>query len=386
MKVWERYRILHLIHSCQRRGAETFATHLAQHISLEKFENALCSLYVSDNGLSEKVPLFEIRARGSKLENVMGFQPGVLKGLLTVYRQFRPHAICAHGSSTLKYAVLSKLFYRTPLIVYRNIGKASAWFNSRWKVSLYKVLLRQINAVVSLSQQGQRDFLRLFGFPLERVVTIRNAVDIEPYQNLDDRLEKRQSLGLEGEDIVIITVGSMAWEKNQGELIRLLAEIRENNIAGQLLLVGDGPLQADLKQQAEQLNLSAHVHFLGVIDDVPQLLAAADIFVLPSLTEGMPAALIEAGLAGLPAVAYDVGGVGEVIKHNVTGLLVKPRDSTGFKESVLHLLDSPEARQKMGEAARRLYREKFDIRAIAKDYERLFLKLLSDQRGIANGG
>ena len=135
----------------------------------------------------------------------------------------------------------------------------------------------------------------------------------------------------------------------------------------------------DLEQQAAALGVANQVHFLGVQSNVPRILAAADLMVLPSKTEGMPAALIEAGLAGLASVAYDVGGVGEVVEHEVSGLVVPPGELSEFSGAVMALCQDQRRRTAMGAAARQRCLEHFAMSKVARRYEELLIGLLRKQ-------
>jgi glycosyltransferase involved in cell wall biosynthesis len=127
------------------------------------------------------------------------------------------------------------------------------------------------------------------------------------------------------------------------------------------------------------------VHFLGGRHDVPRLLASADLFVLPSETEGMPAVLIEAGMSGLPSVAFNVGGVPEVLDPGVTGILVAPGDPTAFGEALAGMCLDRDGRAHMGDAARLRCRDLYDMSKVAREYEDLFLKVAKSGPREGNG-
>jgi glycosyltransferase involved in cell wall biosynthesis len=178
-------------------------------------------------------------------------------------------------------------------------------------------------------------------------------------------------------------VGDLSPEKGYQDLLPLLREFLNRSPKHHFLLVGDGPLGPELRQQAEELGLTGRAHFLGRRNDVPRLLAAADLFVLSSKTEGMPAVLIEAGLAGLPSVAFNVGGVAEVVEHQATGLLVPAGDFPGLGQALITLSEDSQRRAVMGEEARRRCYQQFDMSQVACQYEELFLRVLGAEDGEA---
>jgi glycosyltransferase involved in cell wall biosynthesis len=384
------FQALHLINSQQRRGAEVFAAQLVSCLQEKgRFKNLVCSLYDrgDDNLPVEGVPVFKLGGREGAF-NRIGLDLRLLSRLYGLLRNFQPDVIVAHGGDTLKYTVSAGLFYGRAAAIYRNIVTASAWANSPARVKLNRLLLNRIDAVVSVSQSIKQDFLKVYRLPEDRVAFIPNGVataDFDVCAQASTRTQVRQELGLSQQDTALISVGDLSPEKGYQDLLPLLAELRSGGFENHTLLVGDGPLRQELRQQAEKLNLTGQVHFLGRRSDVPRLLAAADLFVLPSKTEGMPAVLIEAGLAGLPAVAFDVGGVAEVVEHQVTGLLARPSDFQGLAQALIALSEDPQRYATMGATSRLHCHQQFDIRQVASKYEELFLKMLNAPVGEGNG-
>ncbi len=380
------YRILHLIHSPQRRGAEVFAAQLATRLEAEgRFQNGVCSLYPQGDASLPLDGLAVFKLNGGRgMTSRLGMDPRVVSRLSGVLRRFRPHVVMAHGSDTLKYAAVARLFHHRIPTIYRNIGLASSWATSPMKVRLNRLLLSQVNAVVSVSRFTMEDFIRLYRFPTERITFIPNGVDVAPFTAADPAAVRRQvrlELGINPQALVLISVGNLSAEKGHSDILPMLAQTQPNLGGAQLVLVGDGPLRGPLEQRAGELGVAQRLRLLGRRDDVPRLLAAADLFVLPSRTEGMPAVLIEAGLAGLPAVAFDVGGVGEVVADGVTGLLAPPGDRAGFQQALAALAGDPRRRAAMGQAARKRCGELFDMRKVAEAYDDLLVGLLSSGRG-----
>jgi len=224
-------------------------------------------------------------------------------------------------------------------------------------------LLRNFDAVISLSPRTRKDFLSTYRFDPQRVFIIPNAVDDAPFRTDEPSLREhfRKMLRLQTADKVVINVAGLSPEKNQVELLVLVHDLLAEGLRVKLLLVGEGPLRRTLTQKAKHLGIDGSVRFLGARDDVPALLAAADLFVLPSKTESMPASLIESGMAGLAAVVYDVGAVTDVIEDEVTGVVLPDGDYPKFKEAVLDLLQHENRRRDMGMTAKAHYLERFGL-------------------------
>jgi L-malate glycosyltransferase len=377
----EQHRILHLVHSDQRRGAEVFAGQLATCLENNgRFRNAVCALHQGNGeGLAlGNLPVFRLGGPTGFFRKV-GLDPRLLSRLLGAMGEIQPDIVVAHGSDTLKYSAVASLFYRRAAFIYRNIGTASVWANSPVKVGLNRLLLRRMNSVVSVSQYTRRDFINVYRLPEDRVVYIPNGVDAAGFDSSNEnptRTQVRRELGLFDGDLALISVGNLSEEKGHCDLLAVMGELGRTGLDYHLIIVGDGPLRSPLEEQARRLDLVNRVHFLGRRNDVPRLLAAADIFVLSSRTEGMPGVLVEAGLAGLPSVAFDVGGVAEVVEHGVTGLISAAGDLTGFVGALADLCHDPDARARMGNAARQRCQDPFDIRQVAQQYQELFLNIL----------
>jgi glycosyltransferase involved in cell wall biosynthesis len=190
----------------------------------------------------------------------------------------------------------------------------------------------------------------------------------------------RRTLGLDSEDLVIGTVGRLVAVKNQAMLLEALALVRAQGVRFKAVLAGEGPLLDDLQAQAARLGLSDRVLLAGNRRDVPDMLAAYDVFVLSSLSEGLSNVILEAMAAGLPVVATDVGGAGELVQPDRTGILVSSNDAEAMAAALLKLVRSPETRLAMGGAAR-ASAEHFSLDAMIRQYERVYLELAMKRCG-----
>jgi glycosyltransferase involved in cell wall biosynthesis len=262
---------------------------------------------------------------------------------------------------------------------------ASHWANSAMKMRMNRALLRRVDTVVSVSQTSRADFQRHYSVPESKTVYIPNGADVSRFTAAQDqgaRNAARAELGLGPQAVAMLTAGSLTSEKNQTVLVPVLAELRKQGLDAHLLIAGAGPLMQGIEQSSAKLHVESALHVLGPVSDVPRVMAAADIFVLPSKTEGMPGVLIEAGMAGLPSVSFNVGGVAEVISDGQTGLLVAPDDLPGMVTAVSRLMRGPALRASMGAAAATKCRSQFDMREVAGQYEQLLIALTAQGRSV----
>ena len=207
--------------------------------------------------------------------------------------------------------------------------------------------------------------------PVDVVLHGVGADRAAPHGVATARATARASLGLGPDEPVIGTVGNFTAKKDQATLLRAVARLGERLPAVRLVLVGSGPLDADLRRLVTTLELDANVVFAGSRGDVPDLLPAFDVFALSSRFEGLPIALLEAMASGLPCVATTVGGIPEVITDGRDGLLVEPADPGGLADALSALLGDPTRRDEVGRHAARRATD-FEVTGAVRQIERVY--------------
>jgi glycosyltransferase involved in cell wall biosynthesis len=220
---------------------------------------------------------------------------------------------------------------------------------------------------------------RRLGVGPERCVVIPNGVDLgEADAGLAiGRTGARRNIGLFPTDLVVAYVGRLHREKGVAHLLAAFRALLETAPEARLLVAGDGPARGALEAAAAALRLRPFVRFLGPVADPWPLLAATDIFALPSLWEGMPNALLEALAASLPCVATAVGAVPEMLADGVEALLVPPGDSGALARALATLAAAPQRRRELGASGRRAVERSFRIEPSVAAFERLYTELLA---------
>lgn len=212
--------------------------------------------------------------------------------------------------------------------------------------------------VANAQRSYMRDRLRC---PDAKVRIIHNGVDPALFDYHDDR-NVLADLGIESGDPVVGMVAGLRPEKDHATLLRAARLVIDDIPNARFLIVGDGMLRPELESLCVRLGISANVHFVGNRDDVSRFLRAMDVFTLCSFTvECFPFALLEAMACGRPAVCTDVGGVGEILDHGVTGYLVTPRDPGQLAARLVELLKNPAIAHRMGRAGRARVESKFSL-------------------------
>jgi glycosyltransferase involved in cell wall biosynthesis len=342
---------LHVISSTDRRGAETAAVDLAR--ALE------------DRGQpSDIVALAPGRAGGLDVE-VLGPRRFAPSGLARLRARARSAGIVvAHGSSTLP-AVASATLGAGVGFVYRSIGDPAAWVTTPSRRVRVRAAAVRAKVVVALWDGAAVTWHERLGVAAERVVVIPNAVraaDFAP-ASPDEQRSAREDLGLPLDRPVALCLGALSAEKRVDLAMAAVAALDGVHLA----VVGDGPEREHLAALARRLG-PGRIHVLGPHPDPRRALAAADLLVVSSDTEGQPAVAIEAGLSGLPVVATGVGGLPDIVQHGRTGLLVTPGDHNVLAGAVV---DALESRQSMGIAARQHCEARFDLATVAASWQLL---------------
>lgn len=349
--------VLHLIASTRRRGAEVFAIQLAEVLAPLGLPGAVFAL-----------------SGGGSIPAEVGagrFHPRTLRSL-------RRHAqgasvVIAHGSSTLLAAYLATIGTGVPFI-YRNIGDPDHWVDTRarsWRVG---VLLRRAHAVVALWPSARSTLIDRHRLDSSRVSVAGNGVPAArfPHVTLEQRRTARHRLDLGASGPTIAWIGSLSAEKDPETALRAVALVQ----GAHLLAAGEGPLRAELEQLAAAL-LPGRATFLSEVTDVRDVLAAADVVLLTSRTEGLPAVLMEAGLSGVPAVATDVGGVSQIVRDGETGFLGQVGDATGLARAVERAAGAGPV---MGTRAREHCLRHFTMDATADRWEQIVRSVTGSDR------
>ncbi|MED5331060.1 MAG: glycosyltransferase [Planctomycetota bacterium] len=243
---------------------------------------------------------------------------------------------------------------------------------------LHRWLAQRVTHTVAVSRGLMADLVRYEGFPPEGITAILNGIP-DPRSHVVSRgKECRKKMGW-GDVPIVLAVGSLTEVKNHHGLIEAFAQVRRSLPEALLAIAGQGPLEGVLKKKAASKGLQESVCFLGERDDVPQLLEAADLFVLPSHREGLPLSLVEAHAMGRPSVATDVGGISEVLIHGETGILVPPGEEEALVHGMESLLRDVSQRRVMGKAARYRYEQKFSHSRMVEEYIDLYQRLIASE-------
>lgn len=309
----------------------------------------------------------ELRRLGVPVTVIDEQQNSAVRIFIALTRWLRGHPVDVVHTHRWKETVLGTVAARlagVPGVIrtvhgHREPLQGWPWLKYRFYEALDKwTLLCFADRIVAVSRH-MAEGLEESGYKPEMVIRIHNGVDLRRVRPVRARDDVRRELGIDPATLLIGTVGRLSAVKGQAHFLRAARLILQKEPGARFLIVGDGPLRGDLETSAKQLDIDDACVFVGARTDVYDLLIAMDVFVLPSLHEGMPMALLEAMALGTPVVATAVGGVPEIVAHRTTGLLVRSSDAHALAEACLELARDPHWAQTLAARGRRVVEEAF---------------------------
>lgn len=379
----ERIAVMHLINGYLLAGAEKLVFDLVAGTDRKKFDVSVCSVGIVRDRLEEEV-YNDLRGKGVKTL-VLGKPSG--KQRFETVRKLRKHLVNnhiailhTHCPSPDFYGKISAFTARIPL-VFSTIHSINGYN------AVHERILRTLTTkYVAISETVKRYAVSDLKIPPVKIEVIRNAVDCQRFSQIAvDKGAKLRELGVPGGKHIITTVGILREVKGHRYLIEAAEQVIKKFPDTHFLVVGDTSADPDftnrLKEMINASGLLGNISLTGKRSDIAEILAVSDIFVLPSLWEGLSIALLEAMAAGLPAIASDVGSNPEVLTDGINGFIVPPRDHRLLARRIEELLGEPGKAGDMGMRGRETVRESFGIDRAVRAYEELYLKHLGALRG-----
>jgi L-malate glycosyltransferase len=295
-------------------------------------------------------------------------------GLVRLLRAERPAVFHAHLSWPLaaKYALAAAVISRVPAVV-ATVQLIPQFEPGRSSLVQLRALAAGVDRYIAVSHDIATELIERFRWPASKVEVVHNAVEVERFAGPAPPGLREQLTG-KPDRPVVLTCARLHEQKGHRTLLRAATEVPEAVFA----LAGEGPERAALESLAEELEVSDRVRFLGPRADVPALLAACDVFALPSLYEGSSLAILEAMAAGRAVVASAIGGTEELIDDGQTGLLVAPDDPGALAAALRRLLGDRTLRSSLAGRARQVAESRFTRDAMARRVECIYEEILDD--------
>jgi glycosyltransferase involved in cell wall biosynthesis len=372
LRIAERPTVCQVLHSLQVGGAEVLAARLAR-----QMRGRFRFVFVC---LDELGTLGEqLRAEGFAVE-VLNRRAGLdwraMFRLARLLRRRRVDLLHAHQYTPFFYALTGRWLGRRVPILFTEHGRHSPDYPRRKRIVANRLLLGRRDRVVGVGEAVRRAVVVNEGIPAERVAVIYNGIGLDAAPGLSDRAQVRREIGIGTDDLAVIQVARLDYLKDHATAVRTLERVVAQHPETKLVLVGEGPEREKIEAEVGRRRLTEQVRFLGLRTDVARLVPAADIFLLTSISEGIPLTVIEAMSVGLPVVSTGVGGVGEVVLDGQTGLLAPAGDDRALAEHVLSLAADPALRRRMGQLGCERARTVFSEGQMHTAYQKLYEEML----------
>lgn len=364
--------VLHLISSEGFYGAENVVAALAR--DLQQSGHAACVGVFENAHVAPNSVAHQFESRGLHIIRIPcrhRFDLAAVRKIRGIIASEEIDLVHSHGYKSDIYAWLAARQLQLPIMATSHL-----WTRQTAAIRFYEFLdglvLRRFHAVAAVSQRiaGQ---LRQAGIAEEKISVIHNGIDLSPFDAAAPVLKSELQAG--GRRL-IGTVGRLTSQKGMEYFLaaaqKLLKEFPDLLFA----IVGDGPDRQKLEQMARELEIEKSIRFTGARSDMPGVYASLDLFVLASIAEGMPMALLEAMASGRPVVATAVGAVPQIVVVGTTGMLVRPKDSTELANAISSLLRHQDLSERVARNGRAAVRRQFSSQVMTQKYCELYAQLL----------
>ena len=378
-------RVLHLISSVGFFGAENVLIQLAKELRQTEFTpvvGVIKNLYnphleILEEAKRHNLP-FAVFPCNSKLD------PKTFFLIRSFLEKEKISIIHTHGYKSNFYALAAGFGKNV-----RRVTTCHNWLGDVPKMRFYarldKFLLNRFDRVIAVSDTVKQEILESNISPL-KVLRIFNGVDIHRFNNKGKADNIKRELGIDERYKIVGTVGRLSEEKGHLHLLDAAKEVLRKYPKVVFLIVGDGPMRQVLKGKCSKLAEVEYTErafskttfvFAGIRNDMPAIYSLMDVFILPSIKEGLPMVLLEAMASQKPVVATHVGAMPTVIEHGISGLLIQPRDAKGLAEAIIALLKKPEKADQLARNGRMRVEQEFSSKKMAERYAEVYQDLVS---------
>lgn len=373
-------KVLHFIESAGVYGAERVILNLSEEMQLSgEFIPVVGCIVGSkeeqsdlyDAALEQKIDAVRLVIPNSRLATALPKAASRLKGLDI-------KLIHSHGYKPSVFGFIIRLFSGIPVMTTCHLWfePAKAPLKTKVMLKLESLFYRWFPKVVAVSDSIKETLIKN-GIPSAKIEVLKNGVRVTKAElSNEDKTALREQLGIGADSFCILNAGRLARQKAQWTLIEAAALLKSKGIDFRVLIVGEGDFRKELEEKVELYNLQQHVCLLGFRSDMPELLAIANAFALPSLDEGMPMSLLEAAAAEVPVVTTAVGDIPKLIEHENTGLIVPKEDAEALAFALERLHSDTHLSESLALRAKAILEQEYSSAAMAEKYHRIYRELL----------
>jgi glycosyltransferase involved in cell wall biosynthesis len=359
----QKAKIIHIIPTLGVGGAERIVIDIVKNINKREFEATIIVLFseIYCDEMYKKV-IKENNISVTFLNKKQGFDFSIIFKLIKIFKEIRPDVIHTHTFACI-YSIFPAIFSRVPLrvhTVHSMAKKELPWYYQKIMYLSYKMFKF---VPVAISTNVKKSIMRIYKLQPSKIPQIDNGIELTKYYKKKYDINKKQ--------IKLVHVGRFQEPKNHRLLIDIFLKVRNTYPDSKLILVGDGELKFDIERKVKYLGLERSVEFTGVVSNVEDYLADADIFVLASIYEGLPLVVIEAMAAGLPVLSTNVGGISELVEDGFNGYLVDINSEEEFVTKLNRLIKDDTLRGEFSINSLEKVKE-YDVKKMIKSYEELY--------------
>lgn len=367
-----KFKICHILHSLNIGGLENGVINLINNLNGSRFEHSICCID-SSGPMAERlrvpVEIFSLQ-KGDRRDYLLPFK------IAKVIKKIRPDIVHTRNWAAIDGVIGARLA-GVRLVVHGEHGRDAAdpMGKNHLRKKFRKILSPLISRMVTVSEDLKRWLIEDVGISANKVVKIINGVNTEFFKPSADKGLSKTELGFERDAFIIGGVGRLDLVKDFQTLLRAFAYLTGRDHKANLLLIGSGPEEHILRRVAAELGILNKVSFLGECSNVSGLMQAMDVFVLPSIAEGVSNTILEAMASRIPVVATGVGGNVELVDNGKTGFLFTPSDYGMLAETLAFYRSDPKTLSEHGFNGRKRAEERFSLLKMVKEYEQLYLSV-----------
>lgn len=379
----DKINLLHIYQNSNIGGIQQQILNLLKTYNRELFNPIFCSLR-PEGEMGKEVKNLGVDFISLNRPRYYRFSPGILIDLISLMKKRHIHVVRTHKYYANFYGRIAARLAGVPVIIAseHNIYKDKQKRIGRRMINRF--LSGITDKFIAVSEAVKRDIMLYDKIDSSKILVMHNGVDTQRFSPDGKFSNIREKFLIKEGSIVLGFVGRLVISKGLEYLIDAISLIKDDyNI--KLFIVGDGSLLNELKQKAKKNHIFNRIIFAGERRDIPDILSSIDIFVMPSIKEGLPNSLLEAMSMGKPVIATEIGGIPEIVKNRFNGILVPSRDPRALATAIKELIDDSQLAAKLGEAARNFMLNNFSIEATTQKWQSLYLSTLKE-KGLMNNG
>lgn len=367
--------ILFLMMSLDVGGSEKHVFDLVSHLNEEKFNPVICCIYnLGQIGMNLSKDKKGIKIYKDIAKNKWDIS--CLWKLVNIVKKEKIDILYTINFPLSQFwgAISAKIGRVTANVT--RISRTNPTFHAKRRKLVNRFMMPSIDKVIAQAYSQKEYLVNSEKIDAEKIEVISNGVDLSKFRKSKDELALKESIGVPGDARVVGMVGRLVSEKGYPVFLNAARIILNKMPDVHFLIAGDGVEKENLKKITDQLQIESNIHFLGTIENVPQVVSLFDVAVLSSDFDTFSNSVLEYMAMSKPVVATNVGSIYEAVQHDVNGYLLQPGDPEGLAESVLKLLRNKILAVRMGDTGRKMVEDKFSIQKMIITYENLFMELV----------